>query len=142
MLVTLSSGTCGQASGSLAVQAALKSALDQNDSGGTVRLRVTGCHGFCQAEPLLIIEPLDVVYCRVTSQDVPEIVSESVVGGRIIERLLFVDPASGRPVRREHDLPFFAKQDRELIGLNRFIDPCDIGDYIAQGGGIPRSPRY
>ncbi len=130
----LSSGTCGQASGSLAVLAALRRRLDQPDLRDSVHVRVTGCHGFCEQEPLLILDPLDVIYCRVTPQDIEEIVSQSVVEGRVVERLLYVDPVSGARVRREADLPFFAKQDRVLIGQNRWVDPCNLGDYIAAGG--------
>ncbi|RPI02099.1 MAG: (2Fe-2S) ferredoxin domain-containing protein, partial [Zetaproteobacteria bacterium] len=97
----LSSGTCGQASGSLAVLAALRQRLDTPDLRDSVHVRVTGCQGFCEQEPLLILDPLDVIYCRVKPQDIDEIVSESVVAGRIVERLLFADPVSGVRVRRE-----------------------------------------
>ncbi|RPH97418.1 MAG: NADH-quinone oxidoreductase subunit F, partial [Zetaproteobacteria bacterium] len=83
---------------------------------------------------LLILDPLDVIYCRVKPQDIDDIVSESVVAGRIVERLLFADPVSGARVRREADLPFFAKQDRVLISQNRWVDPCNVGDYITAGG--------
>jgi NADH-quinone oxidoreductase subunit F len=80
------------------------------------------------------LEPLGVLYCRVEPEDVGEVVSESLVKGKIIERLLFTDPVSGAVARTEEDLPFFAKQSRDLMSKNRFIDPCDINDYIAQGG--------
>ena len=132
--VTLSSGTCGEASGSLSVLRALQDDLQKRGLADEVHVRVTGCQGFCQQEPLLIVEPLDVLYCRVTAEDVAEIVSESVVGGRVVERLCFADDVSGRTTRTPADLPFFAKQDRELIGRNRLVDPRDIGDYIASGG--------
>ncbi len=132
--VTLSSGTCGQASGSLDVLNALKTHINDAGLRDKVHLRVTGCHGFCQHEPLLILEPLNVLYCRVTPADAGEIVSESLVKRNVIERLLFHDPVSGKTVRQEADLPFFAKQDRDLMGQNRVIDPLDIGEYIASGG--------
>ncbi|MFB3820303.1 MAG: NADH-ubiquinone oxidoreductase-F iron-sulfur binding region domain-containing protein, partial [Candidatus Methylomirabilales bacterium] len=132
--LTLSSGTCGQASGSLAVLQALRRRLNQPDLRDAVHLRVTGCHGFCEEEPLLILDPLDAVYCRVKPEDVAEIVAESVIEGRVVERLLHRDPVTGARYRREADLPFFAKQDRALIGQNRWVDPCNLGDYIAVGG--------
>ena len=132
--VTLSSGTCGEASGSLSVLRALQDDLQKRGLADEVHVRVTGCQGFCQQEPLLIVEPLDVLYCRVNAEDVAEIVSESVVGGRVIERLCFADDVSGGTTRTPADLPFFAKQDRELIGRNRLVDPRDIGDYVASGG--------
>ena len=130
----LSSGTCGQASGSLAVLAALRQRLDKPDLRDSVHVRVTGCQGFCEQEPLLILDPLDVIYCRVKPQDIEEIVSQSVIEGRIVERLLYADPVTGARVRREADLPFFAKQDRVLISQNRWVDPCNLGDYITAGG--------
>lgn len=133
-LVTLSSGTCGQAAGALAVQKALEEQLNGAGKNGDVHLRVTGCHGFCQQEPLLILEPLDILYCRVQPEDVAEIVSESLIKGKTIERLLFKDPVSGAAVRTEQDLPFFAQQDRQLMRQNRFLDPWNIEEYIAQGG--------
>ena len=57
-----------------------------------------------------------------------------MVGGQVVERLCFTDEVSGETTRKPADLPFFAKQDRELIARNRLIDPQDIGDYIASGG--------
>ncbi len=134
MRITLSSGTCGEASGSLAVLQAVRARLDENGLTDEVNVRVTGCQGFCQQEPLLIVEPLDVLYCKVTPADVAEIVSESVMNGRVIDRLCYTDDTTGQIARTPADLPFFAKQDRELIGRNRLVDPCDIGDYIASGG--------
>jgi NADH-quinone oxidoreductase subunit F len=132
--ITVSSGTCGEASGSIGVLKALEAYLQESGLADKVHVRVTGCQGFCQQEPLVTIEPLDALYCKVTPVDIPDIVSESVVNSRVVERLCFVDPDSGQIVRKPADLPFFAKQDRELIGQNRYIDPRDIGDYIASGG--------
>jgi NADH:ubiquinone oxidoreductase subunit F (NADH-binding)/(2Fe-2S) ferredoxin/NAD-dependent dihydropyrimidine dehydrogenase PreA subunit len=132
--ITLSSGTCGEASGSLAVLQALRAQLEENGLTDEVHVRVTGCQGFCQQEPLLTVEPLDVLYCKVTPKDVAEIVTESVVNGRVVERLCYTDETTGQTTRTPSDLPFFAKQDRELIGRNQLVDPCDIGDYIASGG--------
>jgi NADH:ubiquinone oxidoreductase subunit F (NADH-binding)/(2Fe-2S) ferredoxin len=132
--ITLSSGTCGEASGSLGVLSAIRTQLEQSGLAAKVHVRVTGCQGFCQQEPLVIVEPLDALYCKVTPGDVAEIVSESVVGGRVVDRLCYRDQRSGKVAKSATDLPFFAKQDRELIGRNRLVDPSDIGDYIAAGG--------
>ena len=70
MRLTLSSGTCGQASGSLAVLNALKEQLSKAGLDKKVHVRVTGCQGFCEQEPLLILEPLDVLYCRTCADHV------------------------------------------------------------------------
>jgi NADH:ubiquinone oxidoreductase subunit F (NADH-binding)/(2Fe-2S) ferredoxin/Pyruvate/2-oxoacid:ferredoxin oxidoreductase delta subunit len=131
--ITLSGGTCGEAAGTLSVLKALQDRLQDEGLTDEVHVRVTGCQGFCQQEPLLIVEPLGALYCKVSASDVAEIVSESVIAGRLVERLCFTDEA-GRTTRDPASLPFFAKQDRELIGRNQQIDPCNIGDYIAAGG--------
>jgi NADH:ubiquinone oxidoreductase subunit F (NADH-binding)/(2Fe-2S) ferredoxin len=132
--VTLSSGTCGQASGSMAVLEALEKQIGDAGLNDQVHVRVTGCHGFCQEEPLLIVDPLDVLYCQVKPEDVAEIVSESLAKGTVVERLLYSDDTVDEPARNEAAIPFFAQQNRILMGQNRFIDPMDIDDYLANGG--------
>ena len=132
--IILSGGTCGEASGAIEFLKGLNAEIAKHGLGDRVHIRYTGCHGFCQQEPLLIIQPLDVLYCKVKPEDVKEIVAESVIGGKIVERLCFTDPVTGQVSVHPGELPFFAKQDRELIGRNVFVDPCDIEDYIAAGG--------
>ena len=134
MRITLSGGTCGEASGSLEVLKALQESLQEHGLSDDVHVRVTGCQGFCQQEPLLMVEPLGVLYCNVAAGDAAEIVTESVIEGRVIERLCYLDLETGERVQTPEEVPFFAKQDRELIGRNRYIDPFDVGDYIACGG--------
>jgi NADH-quinone oxidoreductase subunit F len=109
--ITLSGGTCGEAAGTLSVLKALQDRLQDEGLTDEVHVRVTGCQGFCQQEPLLIVEPLGVLYCKVSASDVAEIVSESVIAGRLVERLCFTDEA-GRTTQAPANLPFFAKQDR------------------------------
>jgi NADH-quinone oxidoreductase subunit F len=132
--VTLSSGTCGQASGSLSVMIALRRELETHGLADTVRVRVTGCHGFCELEPLLVIDPENVLYCNLKPGDVREIVSETVMGKKVVKRCLYTDPVSGEKVVKEADVPFYRGQERLLLGQNRLVDPRDIEDYIAIGG--------
>ena len=130
----VSSGTCGEACGSLNVVKAFREELATQGLIETVLLRATGCHGFCEQEPLVIIDPGNILYCGVSSEDVEEIVSRTVLGGEVIERLLYADPVSGRKIRTEAEIPFYSAQDRTLLGQNRLVDPCSIEDYIAIGG--------
>ncbi len=132
--VTMCSGTGCQASGSQRVALALQSALAAEELADTVELRVTGCHGFCEQGPIVVIDPANTLYCRVTPEDVPEIISQTVRGDEVIDRLLYVDPISGQKVTRESDIPFYRAQDRVLLAQNRRIDPANIEDYIAIGG--------
>ncbi|HQN19533.1 MAG TPA: NAD(P)H-dependent oxidoreductase subunit E, partial [Syntrophobacteraceae bacterium] len=132
--ITICAGTGCQASRSLAVMDALKSELNQNGQAQTTHIRPTGCHGFCEQGPIMVIDPGSIFYCRITPQDVPEIISKTVARGEIIDRLLYTDPVSGKKVSSEADVPFYRAQDRRLLAMNRRVDPCSIEDYIAIGG--------
>jgi NADH-quinone oxidoreductase subunit F len=132
--VVISGGTCGEAAHSKAVAAAIRDELSSQGLDKSVRLCVTGCHGFCEQEPLMIIEPGNIFYCRVSPEDAFEIVSQTVAKGEIIERLLYTDPISGKRVKTEAEIPFYKAQDRQLMSQNRLVDPCSIEDYIVAGG--------
>ncbi len=132
--VIVSSGTCGEACGSLALVKAFREVLVKQGLAETVLLRATGCHGFCEQEPVVVIEPGDIFYCRVSADDVEEIVSRTVVAGEVIERLLYTDPVSGQKVSTESEIPFYRAQDRTLLSQNRLVDPRSIEDYVAIGG--------
>lgn len=132
--VVVSSGTCGQARGSLGVVHAFHRELDRQGLAGKVALRVTGCHGFCEQEPLAIVQPKNIFYRRIKPDDVPEIVSETLIKGKVLDKLVYTDPVSGEKVIREGEIPFYRAQDRVLLGQNKLVDPCKIEDYIAIGG--------
>jgi len=127
-------GTGCQASGSLEVLEALKLELKGQGLSDKVMLRGTGCHGFCERGPLVVIGPDNVFYQKVTAEDVGEIVTETVMNGRVLERLLYEDPATGQVARHKEDVPFYSKQMRQILGPNGVLDPRAIDDYIARGG--------
>lgn len=132
--VIISSGTCGQARGSKEVVAALQKAIKGVGLEEKVDLRITGCQGFCQVEPVVIVHPEDILYQRVKPEDAKEIISETIVNKKIIDRLLYVEPRTGKKIMHEKDVPFYKKQCRNLLGNNALIDPTDIEDYIGIGG--------
>lgn len=94
----------------------------------------TGCHGFCEKGPIIVVRPDDVFYHSVKPEDIPEIVEKTLKRGEIIERLLYTDPATGQKIVKEHDIPFYKHQTRKIFGSNGNIDPTRIEDYIALGG--------
>jgi len=132
--LTACGGTGCQASQSQAVIDALRNELSQQGLDGKVRLRATGCHGFCEQGPIVVIEPGNIFYCHVAPDDAFEIIYQTVAQGEVIERLLYTDPVSGETVRTESEIPFYQRQDRQLLSQNRQVDPCSIEDYIAAGG--------
>jgi len=133
-LVTLCSGTGCTASGCQAVLVALKKELKKEKLSQKVKVRTTGCHGFCEQGPLMVIEPGNIFYCHIRPQDVPEIVLQTLVKGKTIDRLFYTDPATGNKITSERNIPFYKAQDRVLLSQNKLVDPTDINDYIAIGG--------
>ncbi|MFH1726084.1 MAG: NADH-quinone oxidoreductase subunit NuoF [Elusimicrobiota bacterium] len=131
--VTISSGTCGRARGSDKVVEAFRSEIAKRKLADKVRLRVTGCHGFCQVEPTVVVDPAGILYQGVGVGDVPEILERTVLKGETIERLLYTDTKK-KTHAREADIPFYKKQDRRILSQNKLVDPTRIDDYIAIGG--------
>jgi NADH:ubiquinone oxidoreductase subunit F (NADH-binding)/(2Fe-2S) ferredoxin/NAD-dependent dihydropyrimidine dehydrogenase PreA subunit len=101
---------------------------------GRVDVRTSGCHGFCERGPLVVVHPKKIFYQRVKLDDAAKIIDETVLGGKVIDRLLYKDPVSGEKILYEHDVPFYKKQVRNIFGMNGQIDPTSIDDYIAIGG--------
>ena len=99
-----------------------------------VDIRATGCHGFCEKGPNVVIYPEEISYTEVSPADVPEIVSQTVVGKKVIERLLYTDPNTGEKAVHQNDIPFYKNQMRHLMSNNSRIDPESIDDYLAFGG--------
>jgi len=133
-VICLCGGTGCRASGSATLRPVFERCLSENGLDGEVDFRVTGCHGLCEYGPLVIVHPQRYFYQRVKPEDVPEIVHESVIAGRPVERLLYKDPATGEVKLREDELPFYNRQQRIAMRDNGIIDPLRIEDYIARGG--------
>jgi NADH:ubiquinone oxidoreductase subunit F (NADH-binding)/(2Fe-2S) ferredoxin/ferredoxin len=99
-----------------------------------VDLRETGCPGFCERGPVIVIYPEEICYLQAQPADAKEIISETILGKKVIDRLLYVDPATGEKSVRESDIPFYKNQKRLLIGNNIRLDPKSIEDYLSLGG--------
>ena len=132
--VVVSSGTCGRASGSLGIIDAFNRELDRQDLREAVRLEITGCHGFCQLEPNIVIYPQGIFYKNLRPQDVPAVIEETIIHDRIIPRLVYEDPETNRRFEQQKEIPFYKKQLRLLTEDNFRIDPTRIEDYIRAGG--------
>jgi len=99
-----------------------------------VRLSKSGCQGFCQMGPLVSVVPDGILYTKVRAEDVPEIVEQTLVGGQVVDRLLYKDPATRKACRGLDDNPFYARQDRRVLRECGFLDPEDIHEFILHGG--------
>jgi NADH:ubiquinone oxidoreductase subunit F (NADH-binding)/(2Fe-2S) ferredoxin/NAD-dependent dihydropyrimidine dehydrogenase PreA subunit len=132
--IVIGGGTCGMARGAGQVAETLKKELKKRKLSRKVVLRETGCHGFCQVEPLVVIDPEGIFYTGVGPDDVAEILDETVENKQIIDRLVYKDVRDGQGYPLESDVPFYKKQHRQLLSQNKLVDPRSIEDYIAIGG--------
>ncbi len=133
-LISISDGTDGRTRGSSGIVRAFVAEVKKQGLEEKVEVKSTGCHGFCEKEPLVVIFPEGICYVQVKAKNVPEIVSKTLLQNEIIERLLYVHPATEKSVIHEPDIPYYQGQMRLVLGNNRFIDPLNIEDYIALGG--------
>jgi len=133
-VITICNGTGCHAHGCRNVTAAFQEEVKKQKLSAKVDVRATGCHGFCERGPLVVIKPRDLFYQRVKVKDVPEILTETIGKGNTIERLLYTDRKTDKKISCEHEVPFYKLQKRLVFGNNGSIDPTSIDDYLAVGG--------
>ena len=132
--IAVCTGTGCLALGAAKVVAAIKEELKKQGLEGKVDLKEPGCPGFCERGPLIVVHPEEICYLRVQPGDAEEIVSQTILAKKIIDRLLYVDPITGEKIVHESEIPFYKNQMRHLLGNNIKIDPKSIHDYLAVGG--------
>ena len=129
-------GTGCVANGSPQVIQAIQSALRAKEVKAQVipGIKTTGCHGFCSRGPLVIVRPHGYFYQKVKPADAKDIVQQTIVKDKAVERLLYRDPQTGDPYLNENEIPFYKLQERVVLQNIGKIDPTDIRDTIACGG--------
>ncbi len=132
--ITVCGGTGCHAYGCLKVAQAFEDEIKNQRLQDSVDVRTTGCHGFCERGPIVVIQPDGVFYQRIKLKDIKEVIAETIIGKKIIERLLYIDPRTQKKIIHEKNVPFYKKQERIIFGNNGFIDPTDVKDYIALDG--------
>jgi NADH-quinone oxidoreductase subunit F len=103
-------------------------------SSHNLRLNKSGCQGFCQMGPLVTILPDGILYNKVKVADVPEIISQTLVQHKQVDRLLYVDPATKKHCQGVADIPFYQRQQRFVLKECGTIDPENIQEYRFHGG--------
>ncbi len=99
-----------------------------------VEVKLTGCRGFCQVGPSAIVDPDDVLYCRLKPDDIKEIVNSHLVNGIPVSKFHYHDPTTGEPIPKWKDIPFYNRQQKMITAQWGFINPEDIEEYLAIGG--------
>ncbi|MGI6164151.1 MAG: NAD(P)H-dependent oxidoreductase subunit E, partial [Bacillota bacterium] len=132
--ILVCSGTGCHASGSIVLKEALEREIARVGLDKEVKVIETGCFGFCRFGPNMMIYPEGVFYCQVHEEDVPELIEEHLVKGRVLERLLYTEPETQTAVVDFEDIPFFHKQTRIVLEDCGIINPESIKEYIARDG--------
>lgn len=132
--ILICGGTGCKASDSYIIAERLQQALQRNNIADKVDVITTGCFGFCEKGPIVKIIPDSTFYTQVTPDDADEIVSEHIIGGRKIERLLYVDPKTEKTVVDSRHMDFYRKQMRIALRNCGFINPENIEEYIVLDG--------
>ncbi len=132
--VSVCAGAGCVASGAAEVIAAFRAELSAAGLDVAIDVKGTGCPGFCERGPVVVLYPEETCYLQVKPEDVPEIVARTLRGKEVVERLVYRDPATGELAVREGDIPFYKHQERLLLGVNIRLDPKSLDDYLALGG--------
>ena len=103
-----------------------------NEEEKSLHIKMSGCHGFCEMGPLVHIEPMGIMYIHVKPEDCHEILEKTILGGEIIDRLVYTRDGIAYP--RQQDIPFYKKQHRVVLANCGTSDAEDIQEYIAKGG--------
>ncbi|MBQ3532598.1 MAG: 4Fe-4S binding protein [Oscillospiraceae bacterium] len=103
-------------------------------AGHTINMKKSGCHGFCEMGPLLQIEPEGYLYTHVKLEDCDEIIEKTIIGGEVIERLLYT--LDGVAYARHDEIPFYQQQQRVVLKNCGTIDAEDFDEYLARDGYV------
>ncbi len=133
LTLVVCAGTGGLASGSNNIIRVIKRHILERGLQDKIRLRITGCQGFCEMDPFIVVEPGQHLYPKLRMEDVARVV-DAALGGFVDDELIYRDPQDRRPCHDQKDIPFFRGQTRTLLGNNQKLDPIRIFDYIGRGG--------
>ncbi|MBQ4611910.1 MAG: NAD(P)H-dependent oxidoreductase subunit E, partial [Clostridia bacterium] len=139
--VVLCGGTGCLSSDSAAIRAKFQEMVDEKGLADKVTVNQVGCFGFCSQGPFVKIYPEDTLYRLVKMEDVEEIVEKDLIGGEVVERLLFVDPATNEKIAKQDEINFYKKQRRVALNGCGIINPEDINEAMGYGAfqGIARA---
>ena len=132
--LTVCAGSGCSAAGAHDLLDKLRQEVDKRGLHNAIDVKSTGCHGFCERGPVMIVWPEGTFYNKVTAGSAADLVASVSNGHKPVEKLLYKDPVTGERVLHEHEVPFYARQQRILFGNNGKIDPKNIQDYLRVGG--------
>ncbi|MFX1494525.1 MAG: NADH-ubiquinone oxidoreductase-F iron-sulfur binding region domain-containing protein [Promethearchaeota archaeon] len=112
----------------------LEDLIKKSNLNDFVNIKKTGCHGFCQVGPTLIIKPDNIMYVVQQPKDMKDVVEQHLKRDKIVKKLLYINPANGKFIQNKDDIQFYKAQQRLTTVNCGVIDPEDIDEYISLGG--------
>ncbi len=139
--ILLCGGTGCLSSNSMDIKGRFDELVAANNLGDKVSVNIVGCFGFCSQGPFVKIFPEDTLYRLVKIEDVEEIFNKDILGGEIVERLLYVEPLTGEKVAKQDDINFYKKQRRVALHGGGVINPENIDEAMGYGAfqGLKRA---
>ena len=132
--VLVCGGTGCTSSGCQKIMDALQVEIKNNKLETEVSIVQTGCHGLCALGPIMIVYPDAVFYSMVKAEDVPEIVSEHLLKGRVVTRLVYTETVTEDGLKSLSDTDFYKRQHRIALRNCGVINPENIEEYIGTHG--------
>lgn len=134
MFILVCGGTGCVSSKSLNIVENFNKLIKEHGMEGKVHASITGCFGFCEKGPIVKVFPENVFYVQVTPDDAKEIFEQHIIGGEVVDRLLYVEPITQKSMHDSLEMPFYKQQMRIALRHCGLIDPEIIEEYIGVGG--------
>ena len=131
--ILLCGGTGCLSSNSMEIKEKFEQLVADHNLGDKVTVNIVGCFGFCSQGPFVKIFPEDTLYRLVREEDVEEIFRTDILGGQVVERLLYVEPLTGEKVAKQDDINFYKKQKRVALHGGGVINPESIEEAMGYG---------
>jgi NADH:ubiquinone oxidoreductase subunit F (NADH-binding)/(2Fe-2S) ferredoxin/NAD-dependent dihydropyrimidine dehydrogenase PreA subunit len=127
-------GTACVSNRSFEIKKALEEEITKHGLDSEILVVTTGCNGFCERGPLLVVQPGNIFYQMLTLKDIPHLVEEHFLKGRPVKKLMYTPPKEKTPIPKLNDINFFKKQLLIALRNRGLIDPEKIDEYIARDG--------
>jgi NADH-quinone oxidoreductase subunit F/NAD(P)H dehydrogenase (quinone)/NADP-reducing hydrogenase subunit HndC len=134
MHIMLCGGTGCHATGSIEVKEALEAEIEKQGLKEKVTVVETGCNGFCALGPLMVVQPGNIFYQKLSVDDMPVFVEQQLINKEPVDKLLYKDPVSKKHIPSQDEIPFFSNQMSRALRNKGIVDPESIDQYIARNG--------
>ena len=132
-ILVISAGTCGQASGANNIMRATKRYILEHHLHEKIAIRITGCLGFCEIEPFILVEPENHIYPNLKIENIPKVI-EAAVKKKIVRELIYRQNNNHTVYCTLEEIPFYKYQTRTILQRNQKIDPIRVFNYFRSGG--------